>query len=292
MTHLVIPPGANLLRIPVSDRAAFVNGLSMWSATSRKARLVQQAYRLMAISVGPRSIPGRRERWEVPLIAEVRKDHEERWGSWFGKWDSVAAYVPVQAGRSGVCLFLIRSGRPRGFVKVRPDWDPAAEISVISRVAGAATYWTPSVVGSHTIGGWTSLGMEPMSGRIHSPRLRSPLLAITEEITERLTGVLPGNPPQPGWQPMHGDLAPWNLRQSEQVAVAFDWEHVMYGPPGSDAVFHISASRALGYGSGSPPGGAGEAVEYWLEEIPRRFAGSERDQVMAARMLRELGRLD
>lgn len=292
MTHLVIPPGANLLRVPVSNRSAFVSGLSMWSATRRPARFVQQAYRLMAVSVGPRLIPGRRQRWDVPLNPEVRLDHQERWRTWFGEWDSVAAYVPAQPDRSGVCLLLIRRGRPRGFVKVRPVWDPSGEISVISRVAGAATYWTPSVVGFHTIDDWTSLGMEPMSGKIHSPRLRSPLLAITEEISGRLTGALPGPPPRPGWQPMHGDLAPWNLRQSGPMAVAFDWEHVTYGPPGSDAVFHISASRALGYGTGSPPKGVGEAVKYWLEEIPRRFAGNERDQTMAARMLRELGRLD
>jgi hypothetical protein len=263
----------------------------MWSATRRSARLVQEIYRMIAISAGPRVLPGRRLSWESPLEAGVAVDHEQAWRAWFGDWDEVAAYVPAQVERSGFCLLLLREGRPVGFTKTRPGWDPTEEISVISGAAGATTYWTPKVIGSHSTGGWTSLGLEPLSGRVHSPRLRSPLLAITEEISERLAGVVEGRPRQPGWVPMHGDLAPWNLRQSGPLAVVFDWEHAGYGPPGADAVFHIGASKALGYDVGPLPGAVEDAIAFWTEEIPRRFGRSDRDQAMAEGILRELGRL-
>lgn len=263
----------------------------MWSATRRSARFLQEIYRMIATVAGPRVLPGRRVSWESPLEAGVGFDHERQWRVWFGAWDEVAAYVPAQVERAGFCLLLLKDGSPVGFTKIRPDWDPAAEISIISSAAGATTYWTPRVVGSHATGGWTSLGLEPLSGQLHSPRLRAPLLAITEEISERLAGAVEGQGRQPGWVAMHGDLAPWNLRQSGPSAIVFDWEHAGYGPPGADAVFHIGASKALGYDAGPMPNAFEDAVEFWIEEVPRRFGRSDRDQAMAEGILRELRRL-
>jgi hypothetical protein len=41
--------------------------------------------------------------------------------------------------------------------------------------------------------------------------------------------------------PVHGDLTPWNLRQTTRGLALFDWESTSWGPPGSDLAHYRTA---------------------------------------------------
>jgi hypothetical protein len=168
-------------------------------------------------------------------------------------------------------------------VKVRPDWDATVELLAISQVREAETFTAPTVVGRHLSSGWTSLGFTALPGRIHSPRVSVPIRAIAEEVSERIQVAAPC---PPGWRPMHGDMAPWNLRQMPGIGpVLFDWEHVAPAPPLADLVFYVAAATAVGVPVDMEPDFNAEAVAFWQEEIPRRFGDDQRDIRLADAML-------
>lgn len=159
----------------------------------------------------------------------------------------------------------------------------------MSRLGEAETFTAPAVVGTHDAGGWTSLGLTALPGRIHSPRLSTPIRAISEEVSELINL---DSPCPPGWRPMHGDMGPWNLRRMPGIgSVLFDWEDVAAAPPFADMVFYLAAAYALGLPVREAVEGKEEAVDFWRERIPQRFGGSSRDDRLASAMLRALVKL-
>ncbi|MFP3882611.1 MAG: phosphotransferase family protein [Actinomycetota bacterium] len=221
------------------------------------------------------------------LPESIRAEHETEWRSWFGEYDEWAVYRPSQTERPGVALLLLRAGISRGFVKLRPEWDARVEQLATSRLNEAETFTAPTVVGLHSSGGWTSLGLTALPGRIHSPRIPAPIRAIAEEASEliRLAAPCP-----PGWRPMHGDFGPWNLRRMRGIGpVLFDWEHAAPAPPLADLVFYAAAAKAVGLSVQIESEFSDEAVAFWREEIPRRFGRDRRDDRLARSMLEVLG---
>jgi hypothetical protein len=286
MSHIAFPPPSGPLLLPTSGRRAFRAGISLWSATRLRARIVQRALWLTGGALGPGLVPGRRHRRIEVLPDAVRAEHHTVWCEWFGVYDEQAVYRPPQAGRPGVAMLLLREGTPLGFVKVRPNWDAGPEQLAMSRLGEAETFTVPTVVGLHIGGGWTSLGFTALPGRIHSPRVSTPIRSIAEEVSE-LTRV--ESPCPPGWRPMHGDMGPWNLRRMPGIGtVLFDWEHVGPGPPFADLVFYVAASRALGLTVRGDFEDSDAAVAYWQKEIPRRFGSGLRDDRLAEAMLQAL----
>ncbi len=45
--------------------------------------------------------------------------------------------------------------------------------------------------------------------------------------------------------PVHGDLAPWNLRRTSRGLALFDWESAGWGPPGSDLAYYRTSCAEL-----------------------------------------------
>lgn len=239
--------------------------------------------------MGPGLIPGRRHQTVQEIPEEVRRDHATAWREWFGEFDDRAIHRPSQTDRNGVALLLLQAGVPRGFVKVRPAWDPGPERRAMSRLGEAETFATPAVVGIHDAGGWTSLGFTALPGHIHTPRVSTPIRAISEEVSELISL---DSPCPPGWRPMHGDMGPWNLRSMQGIGpVLFDWEDVAAAPPYADMVFYLAAAEALGLRAREAAEGKAEAVDFWRERIPQRFGGSPRDDRLARAMLRALIKL-
>jgi hypothetical protein len=88
---------------------------------------------------------------------------------------------------------------------------------------------------------------------------------------------------------MHGDFAPWNLREQGGDLFLFDFEHVGWAPSQSDLVFYAAASAAMGLPAPSLDSGAvGPAIEYWLTRLPRRMGPARRDQLLLRGMVRYL----
>jgi hypothetical protein len=221
------------------------------------------------------------------MPSDVAEVHEAEWRRWFGPYDEVAGYRPAQAERLGFAILLLAEGRPRGFVKARPGWEPEREVEACRRAQGAETFWAPDVAGVHWFAGWTSVGTTALPPGLHSPSVPSPVGAISDEVSELLGDDLGGK--RPDWQPMHGDMGPWNLRHLKGRRPALiDWEHVGYAPPHADLVFHEAASRAVGLKASTEIGSFVEARMFWEAEIQARFGSGSRDVRLARDMLRVL----
>jgi hypothetical protein len=283
--YLALSPLGNLL-LPTASRRSTVAGLSMWSATRRRARLLQWVYRSVAATLGTGALPGEDVEWAPPLEGAVYALHSTQWRSWFGEVTEMAVYRPTQTERTGFAALLLRDGRAVGFLKCRPEWDAGGELDWLAAVAAADTFMAPGVVGHVELDGWTSVGYEPLPEGIHSPAVRVPAMAIGEEISDRLSDVVATDSSRP--RPMHGDMGPWNLRQIRGRVVLFDWEDVMAGPQHADFVFHQVASAAMGLVAGADLSGFPQARSYWIDEIQRRFGGDARDARLAKAMLDQL----
>lgn len=289
MSYVALPPPSGPLLVPTSSRRAMRAGVSLWSASRLRARVVQRAYWLVGGVLAPGLVPGRRHRTVHALPAEIERDHSAVWSTWFGEFDESAIYRPSQADRAGVALLLLREGMPRGFVKVRPTWDAGPEQRATSRLGEAETFTAPAVVGLHHADGWTSLGFTALPGRIHSPRVSAPIRAISEEVSDL---VQLDSPCPPGWRPMHGDMGPWNLRRMPGVGpVLFDWESVAPAPPLADVVFYLTAAKAVGLPVREDIDLDEAAVSFWRDRISSRFGGGRRDDRLADAMLQALVRL-
>lgn len=290
MRYVAFPPPSGPLSVPTSSRRALRAGVSLWSASRLRARILQRAYWLVGGLGAPSLIPGRRHSAAGLIRAEAEHDHDLAWREWFGDFDERAVYRPPQEDRAGVALLLLHAGRPRGFVKFRPNWDAGPEHRATSRLGRAETFIAPKVVGLLQAEGWTSLGFEALPGRIHSPRVSAPLEAISEEISEL---VRLDSPCPPGWRPMHGDMGPWNLRRVPGMGtVLFDWENVGPAPPHSDLVFYLAAARAVGVPVRKTWEVDADAVSFWRDRISQRFGTGRRDDRLAAEMMRALVMLE
>jgi hypothetical protein len=286
MSYLSFPPPSGPLLVPTSSRRAVRAGVALWSASRLRARVVQRAYWLVGGLIGPGFIPARRHLTVDSVPEEIEREHGSVWRTWFGGWDEQAVYRPSQADRTGVALLLLREGRPRGFVKVRPRWDAGPEQRATSRLGEAETFTAPTVLGIHVGGGWTSLGFTALPGRIHSPRVSAPIRAISEEVSEL---VRLDSPCPPGWRPMHGDMGPWNLRNMPGIGpVLFDWENVAPAPPFADEVFYLAAAKAVGLAVQRHSDLDEEALVFWRDKISRRLGTDRREDRLATDMLRAL----
>jgi hypothetical protein len=84
------------------------------------------------------------------------------------------------------------------------------------------------------------------------PAIDEPMRSFERDLAERL-----GSLPRPSGTaddavPVHGDLAPWNLRRTGRGLVLFDWEEAGWGTPGSDLEFYRRSCdelRAARFGS-------------------------------------------
>ena len=93
---------------------------------------------------------------------------------------------------------------------------------------------------------------------------------------------------------MHGDLTPWNLRQTKTGLVyLLDWEEIGWGPPGSDEVLYTATAAAV-LGVAPSPLNFPEAIHYWQNTFGLRMklAKSSRDQRLAHQVLDILEKME
>ena len=292
MTHARYPPPRGNLLVPLSSRSAAKAGISMWSACRPMARLVRSVtyHSVRLLGTFPLRLLPTIE-WQAPVEPSLWNELSRLWAGWFGRFDEVALYRPPQERRAGFAALLLAEGNQLGFVKWRADWDFEPEARSIEVVSRAQSFKAPSLAGVSTVPAWSTIGLAPVASGLHSARLRGSPVDLAAEISTLLDPLIPPDPEHEHWEPMHGDLGPWNLRHLGGTGpILFDWELARRAPPGADVVFHVAASRAMRLRSDADSRALGEAVGFWVGEITSRFAGSTRDQRLAESMLSELRR--
>ena len=118
-----------------------------------------------------------------------------------------------------------------------------------------------------------------------------PLGRIVAEIQIGLSTLPHPRPTPHHWNPMHGELAPWTVRElSTGELIVLDWEKVGWGPPGADEVFYRAAAAAL---MDAPPGPihVREAIDFWRRRLRTEAGLEHQGPDFGERMLRALDRM-
>lgn len=268
--YVRFPPGRGNIVVPVSCRAATVSGLSLYAPCKPATMLAHRVASAMTGIVGGRVLPGGRISWSPPttdLLDAVREA--------VGWFDDLAVFERAQSVRSGLTMLLLRRGRP--LAKVRASIN-SARLQREYRFVEAAddvdtlTFRVPRPLALDETAGWTWAAYAPLPGTMTRPEFRPALGAVTGEIRAALAGALDGTAAPPGWEPMHGDLTPWNLRRAGGVVWLLDWEDAGWGPSGADdAYFRVSmaALSRAGRVAVDPL-----LASFWLDRLRRRLPAS------------------
>jgi hypothetical protein len=123
--------------------------------------------------------------------------------------------------------------------------------------------------------GWSWMATTPIPWFPHRPARFPPIDRIAADISDRLRRALDPAEVPDHWQPMHGDLAPWNLRRVGPRSLwLLDWDDAGWGPPGADAAYY-EATISLVRGRRPAPGSASEeTLRFWIDRVEsRRLAG-------------------
>jgi hypothetical protein len=285
------PPGWGHIKVPVSSKRAALAGLALYSPCRPRGVWAQRAARACVAIFGPRALPG----WSFPWIPMSEMEWLELSDAWrreLGAFDDAAGYSRLQASRTGFGLLLLRKGSPIAFVKLRHG--DCASLSN-ERLAMEAVwsyrpraFQVPEPLRSGSTGGWHYLASAPLPEGLHRPPRNPPLAAIIEEVGAALAGLPRPLDTPDHWRPMHGDLAPWNLRRLRGGSlVLIDWENAGWAPPGADEVFYRATWAALGHRL--PEGcDTGEAVQFWRERVPAQPENA-RDRRLAQALVEVLG---
>jgi hypothetical protein len=255
----------------LSSRKAALTALSTYPACRPQALWVQRGVRAAVRAFGPRVLPGPTYTWTPPPDADVWAELLERWHAELGDFQTMAIYQ--RNARPGFALLLFDDGDPVAYVKVRRDqrtthWEHQALVSL--RDHETRLFRFPEPLSAGTVDGFSYLASTVLSREPFEPPDDPPLEALAEEISRALIDLPRGAEVPSHWQPMHGDLTPWNLRSASGAGlILFDWENAGFGPPQADVVLYRIVERVL-YGGSIRPGGAREAMEFWRAEFQRR----------------------
>jgi len=275
IAHHRFPPRTGNLWIPTNSAESARAGLSLYSACFTRARLAHRgAWSLIGLT-GSTRVLGPRSSWSPPMEAGHWEHLLGVWMDEVGSFDSFAVHERRQPSRQGLGFLLLSRDEPVAFVKARPADGRAvmeverAALEQCERHRGGLV--VPRVMAAGRDAGWEWLAMTVVHSTPHEPVFGVNVGSVTEEVRERLRGWKDRPTGVPlHWEPMHGDLTPWNLRRLGRRRLAlFDWEDAGWGPPFADDVYFLATRAALGVGMGTSPGNR-EAVTFWLDVTARR----------------------
>jgi len=219
-----------------------------------------------------------------------------QWRLEIGDFDAVA--VASRGGEDAALrLLLLHDGEPGALVKLAPAGrtglereETALRLLIRSR-SRPHGFTVPQVVAGGEADGWRFLLTRPLPPRIHRMASSPPLGRIVGEIHMGLSSLPRPSPLPNHWYPMHGELAPWTVRELPTGdLVVLDWENAAWGPPGADEVFYRAAASAL---TDEPPGPihVREAVDFWRRKVRSGNTLQYRGQDFVSRLQRALDRM-
>ena len=293
MTHIRFPPPAGSIILPTHSRAACLAGIASWSACRPVSRAVRAASWWFVRGFGPRLLPFPRTEWVPNFPVREWQELVARWRALLGPVEAFAVYEPAQTGRQGLALLAIGSTGPSGFIKVRPVGQASVEGMALSAASTARTVMCPQVVDVGEVGEVSYLVTTAFPSGLHRPPKPGRVPAVVEDVSRSLAVVPRPESVPHDWEPMHGDFAPWNLREQRGMGLLlFDFEHAGWAPPKADLVFYAAACSALGITIPALDGRPlSSAVEYWSTRLPIRMGERGRDQRLLRGMMGYLGSL-
>jgi glycosyltransferase involved in cell wall biosynthesis len=228
---------------------ALSNGVLIYAFGRRIPRFIQRGLALQVrIPVIRRLVAERRQRVEPVCGWDV--------------WDGIAERLqPRSTGICGAWLHLRSQwnkqkssiigfngqGHPEFFLTIEP-FDNYSH----GPLTPVASFRVPTCTDSFRVAEW-SVRQYDLLPQFHRPakwdlkRIRE----VAADASRALAGALerPRDIP-PHWQPIHGDLVPWNLREDDRRQLwLLDWEDAGWGPPLADIVRYTVAYRSLGWNS-------------------------------------------
>lgn len=287
------PPGWGHITVPVSSRRAAIAGLGLYSPCRRRALYAHWAARACVVLFGPTALPGRSFRW-LPMDEMEWLELSDIWRREIGEFDDVAGYSRLGPSRTGLALLLLRAGSAIAFVKLRQGECG----SLLNERLALDAVWSyrprsfqvPQPLQWGSAAGWHYLISAPLPPGLHRPPTNPPLRAILEEVEAALAGLPKSMATPDHWRPMHGDFAPWNLRQFDRNSlVLVDWESAGWAPPGADEVFYRATQAALRH-QVAVRCATDEAVQFWRERVPTK-SETARDHQLTRGLREVLGRM-
>ena len=150
--------------------------------------------------------------------------------------DIVAAAAPRQRGRHRLSL-LCRHDGADVIVKIGDTGDglenEAATLALLDRDP-LPCIATPRLLASGSIESVAFVATDALGLSGQRPALDEPLRTFEDDVAQRLRALPRPANAEPDAVPIHGDLAPWNLRRTAHGLALFDWESAGWGRPGSD----------------------------------------------------------
>ncbi len=258
--------------VPLGTRRAALTGLSLYTACRPSAVAAQRAAWALVAVLGPRVLAGRRTGWDPPMSLDIWHELCTVWRSTLGHFDVAAIYQRRQASRSGVGALLMCRGNPVAFVKAHPkgsriDVERHALACMADRPGSC--FSTPVVLGHGRHLDWDWLAVSPLPSGPHRPMRHAPLGRIIREVQAGLRPMLDPAGVPPLWQPIHGDLTPWNLRQIRRGDLwLIDWEDCTWGPPDADEAYYQATVATVT--KTTPEACSEDAVQFWHARVRDR----------------------
>lgn len=275
-------PGSDNIWVPVWSRRAAMAGLSLHASCRPTVIAAHHAVWGAVGLAGPRIMPGPAVPWLPPMPVATWQGLCDHWTDRLESYDGIAIYERPQSQRVGFGVLVFQHDRPVAFVKVQRG-DPRGDTTWNALSAMAANPLrdceVPLPLARGEFEGWTWMASSAIPGRPHRLAHRPPIQRIAADISDRLRTALDPTDDVPAhWEPMHGDLAPWNLRRVGLRGLwLLDWDDCGWGPPGADAVYYEATSsvvRRRRPASGTAPE---ETIRFWVDRVEARLrAGIDR----------------
>jgi hypothetical protein len=275
---------------------ALSNGVLVYAFGRRMSPLVQRGIALFVRLPGVRRLVAERQPridpvcgWDVwdTIVQQLRQDTDRAVGQWLhlhSQWEKPRSSA----------IGLGADGRPEFFLMIE-----AFHASSRGPLRPVSSFRVPACTASFRVGDW-SVRQHELLPRYHRPATwnRERIGQVAADVCRALAGALE-RPPDipPHWQPMHGDLVPWNLREDERGQLwLMDWEDSGWGPPLADVLRFVVAYHSLAPSTperiaarvreilaAEPRAAIQEAASFWLqhrnlrraqstEEVPRQKA--------------------
>ena len=282
-------PDADRVLVPVTSRNAALAGIAFYSPSGRRSARAQRiAWRATSL-LGPRALPGRTVQWAPPMGMEAWNELLSNWRGVVGGLDGFAVFL--RGGEEAVLrVLLLREGDPVAHVKVKPC--PGESLAHEERVLALLSHSRPrsfrfpTVLGRGEAAGWSFLVTRSLPRRLYRMATDPGLAMIADEIHVGLSRLNWSAGIPRHWRPMHGELAPWTLRESpEGELVLSDWERAQQAPPGADEVFYKAAMAAITRVNPGPIH-VREALEFWRQRFLAGEAPRHLGEEFLARMQR------
>lgn len=285
------PTSLGPVHVPLRPRRATLAAIALYPACRPGALWMQRAAWIAAAGIGAAALPTRPSRWIPPCGSMTWESLCRQWRLALPEWQAAAVVARRQISRSGFSVLLVgRHDGPVAFVRVRDGGSDrlGEERRVLSALAATAraAFLCPEPLAAGDYDGWAWLAVSALPLRPHRPSLHAPVERIATCIQQVLAPVLPRSGTPEHWRPMHGDLAPWNLRELGSRLLLLDWEEAAWGPPEADIVYYAAAVAALSRRAPTLRPASLEAVTFWVERVARR-AGTDaeaelKDALLAA----------